>query len=109
MISVWTCIKCGRIFQKKGQAHSCRKVPLEKHFEGMQKARELFDHLLAEVNQKVGRCQVVSIPCCVHLFGEYDFLAALPKKDSLEIRFALGRKLKTPKLKACVPLSKKNL
>ena len=104
---MWTCPKCGRIFKKAKQPHSCKKVPLEKHFEGKEKARELFDHLVKQINKSVGKCKIISIPCCVHLFGKYDFLAALPKKDKLEIRFALDRKLNSPRLKQSVPMSSK--
>lgn len=104
---MWTCPKCGRIFKKKSQPHSCKKIPLEKHFKNKEKAKELFDYLVSQINTKVGRCRIISIPCCVHLFGNYDFLAALPKKDKLEIRFAFDRKINSPRLKACVPLSKK--
>ncbi|HUW22213.1 MAG TPA: hypothetical protein VMW41_06140 [Candidatus Bathyarchaeia archaeon] len=71
---MWTCSKCGRVFEKAKQPHSCHKI---------------------------------SIPCCIHLFGNYDFLAALPKKDKLEIRFALDQKLDSPRLKICVPMSAK--
>ena len=100
---MWTCSKCGRIFERSGQPHSCHKVPLEKHFENKEKAKELFKHLLKTINGRVGGCRVISLPCCIHLFGKYDFLAALPKKDRLEIRIALGREL--PKAKVSVPLS----
>ena len=53
----------------------------------------------------IGKVKIISIPCCVHLFGKYDFLAALPKKDSLEIRFVLNRELGSPRLKQSVPMS----
>ena len=43
----------------------------------------------------------------MHLYGNYEFLAALPKKDRIEIRFALDRKLNSPQLKVCVPISSK--
>ena len=42
-MDVWTCSKCGRIFKSANQPHSCKKVSLEKHFEGKEKAKELFD------------------------------------------------------------------
>lgn len=67
----------------------------------------MFDYLLERVKRDIGKCKIISIPCCVHLFGKYDFLAALPKKDRLEIRFALDRKLGTPRLKQAVPMSAK--
>ena len=102
---MWTCSKCGRIFKSANQSHSCKKVDLEKHFEGKQEARELFDFLVEQIKNNIGKFKIISIPCCVHLFGKYDFLAALPKKDKLEIRFALDRRLDSPKLKVCVPMS----
>ena len=104
---MWTCPKCGRIFQRAKQPHSCRKVALESHFKGKEKAKEIFEHLVDQIEEKIGNCSVISIPCCTHLFGKYDFLAALPKKDRLEIRFALDRVIKSPRLKASTPLSKK--
>jgi hypothetical protein len=96
---MWTCEKCGRSFEKKGQFHSCQKVPLEQHFRNKTKAKELFDLLVDNVNDQVGKVQIISLPCCVHLYGKYDFLAVLPKKNNLEIRFALNRKLEYPRLK----------
>jgi hypothetical protein len=104
---MWTCPQCDRIFDKESQPHSCKKVQLEHHFAHKAKAKELFEYLVSQVGKKVGTCQIISLPCCVHLFGSYDFLAALPKKDRLEIRFALNRKLNTPRLKVCVSMSVK--
>jgi hypothetical protein len=104
---MWTCAKCGRIFEKAKQPHSCHKVPLEAHFKNKDKARELFDWLVKQLNKKIGKCKVISIPCCIHLFGSYDFLAVLPKKDKLEIRFGLDRKLDSPRLTQSVPVSSK--
>lgn len=104
---MWTCGKCGRIFQKTGQPHSCHKVPLDAHFTNKDKAKELFDCLVSQINSKIGKCKIISLPCRIHLFGKYDFLAALPRKDRLEIRFALGRKLDSPRLKIAVPVSSK--
>lgn len=104
---MWTCPKCGRVFKRTGQQHSCQRVSLDRHFAGKEKARELFEFLVVRIEAEVGKCKVVSIPCCIHLFGTYDFLAALPKKDRLEIRFALDRKIESPRLKVCVPMSAK--
>ena len=104
---MWICPKCQRIFEKVKQPHSCHKVPIEQHFKNKDKAKELFDQLVKQVNNKIGKCQIISLPCCIHLFGNYDFLAALPKKDRLEIRFGLDRKLASPRLKQSVPVSAK--
>lgn len=104
---MWTCPECGRIFKRAKQPHSCKKIPLEKHFENKEEAKQLFDQLVKEINKKVGKVKVISIPCCVHLFGEFDFLAALPKKNSLEIRIVLDRELKSPRMKQGVQMSSK--
>ncbi len=105
---MWTCTKCKRVFEKAAQPHSCRSIPLEEHFTNKNSAKKLFEHLVKHVNTNIGTCRIISLPCCIHLFGTYDFLAALPKKDRLEIRFGLDRKLDTPRLKQCVPVSNKN-
>jgi len=104
---MWTCSNCGREFNKTNQPHSCKKVSIESHFANKEKARELFDFLLARIEENIGRCKIISLPCCIHLFGSYDFLAALPKRDGIEIRFALNRVLNTPKLRESIPLSSK--
>jgi hypothetical protein len=102
---MWNCDNCGKSFEKAKQPHSCKKVPLESHFKNKEKAKELFDYLVKKVNSEVGKCKLISLPCCIHLFGKYDFLAALPKKDKLEIRFGLNRKLESLRLKQSVPIS----
>ena len=104
---MWVCPKCGRIFGKAKQPHSCHKFPLEQHFKNKDKAKELFDCLIDQIDQHIGATKIISLPCCVHLFGKYDFLAALPKKDKLEIRFALNRSLNSPTLTRSVPMSAK--
>lgn len=100
---MWICSKCERIFEKENQPHSCKKIPLEQHFINKAKAKELFDYLVKLVNEEIGKCKPISFSCCIHLFGRYDFLAALPKKNRLEIRFALNKKLK--QAITCVSLS----
>jgi hypothetical protein len=102
---MWTCVNCGRIFEKTKQPHSCRKVSLSAHFRNKEKAKELFNVLLKTIDKEVGKCRVISLPCCIHLFGSYDFLAALPKKEKLEIRFTLDRKLNSSRLKQSVQTS----
>jgi hypothetical protein len=106
---MWTCSKCGRIFERTDQPHSCHKISLEQHFKNKENAKKLFNFLVRLINEKIGKCKIISLPCCVHLFGHYDFLAALPKKDRLEIRFTLNRILKSSRLKQSVPISSKNV
>jgi len=104
---MWTCPECGRIFGKVKQPHSCRQISPEQHFKNKEKAKVLFDYLFKQITSEIGECKIISLPCCIHIFGRNDFLAVLPKKDRLEIRFGLNRKLDTPGLRQCVPVSAK--
>jgi hypothetical protein len=105
---MWTCNKCQRVFEKTKQPHSCQKVPVERHFKNKAKAKEIFNVLVEKIENQIGKCQIISLPCCIHLFGKYDFLAALPKKDKLEIRFSLNRVINSPRLIKSVPISTKS-
>ncbi len=107
MSKQWTCPKCGRRFRRERQPHSCQQVSLEDHFKNREKAKKIFDCLVDHANARVGECRIVSIPSCVHLSGNYDFLAVFPKKDGLEIRFLLGRELDSPRLTHSVKVSLK--
>jgi hypothetical protein len=103
----WKCPKCNRIFQRKNQMHSCKSFPIEKHFENKDPAKEVYKYLFKVVNKKVGKCKEISLPCCIHWFGNYDFIALLPKKDKLEVRFALNRKINSPRVFNNFPPSSK--
>lgn len=107
ILIMWTCPKCQRIFGKAKQPHSCKKISLEEHFKNKEVAKKIFDYLVKIIEREIGECRIISIPCCVHLFGKYDFLAALPKKNKLEIRFSLNRVLDSPRLKQSIPISSK--
>ena len=106
---MWICQECKRVFEKDKQPHSCKSTSFGDHFIKRGKAKEIFDSLLREINGKIGKCQIISLPCCIHLFGKYDFLAVLPRKDRLEIRFALDRALDSSRLKKSVPLSLRDI
>jgi hypothetical protein len=81
-------------------------VPIEAHLEPDGASRRLFEALLDAVNTHVGPCEVVSLPCCIHLAATDDFLAVLPKRDRLEIRFTLHRRLHSPRIQACAQTSR---
>jgi len=102
---MWTCPKCQRTFQKKDQPHSCKTIALADHFKGKEKARVLFDELVKRINEDIGNVKIISLPCCIHLFGTYDFAAILPKKDKLELRFGSHEKLTNPRIANAVPVS----
>ena len=93
----WRCPDCGRGFTRVRQSHSCRSVALDEHLRD-EAARALFERLLTVVRADVGACEVVSLPCCIHLAATYDFLAVLPRRGRLEVRFVLPRRLEDPRI-----------
>lgn len=103
--TVWRCPDCNRPFRKTGQQHSCRTVALEEHLPADHLMRPLFDHLLERLEGEVATCEIVALPCCIHLFGTYDFLAVLPRKDHLELHFALHRELNNPRVSRSTRMS----
>lgn len=99
MTKQWTCPKCGRIFEKKNQVHSCTVYPLKNHFKGKEKVVvPLFRKLKTRIKKEIGQIRIISLPCCIHLFGTYDFAAVYALKDKIRIHFALDYKLDSPRI-----------
>jgi hypothetical protein len=92
---MWQCPNCKREFQKNNQSHSCRPaIPIEKHFEGKPKAKELFDHLKQKIEQEVGPFTLDSPACCIHFVQGITFCACWPIKDHIRIDFFLTQEQK---------------
>lgn len=102
---MWACNKCKRVFTRTKQQHSCKTIPLEQHFKNKPLAKELFNNLLLQISKDIGKCKIISLPCCIHLFGNYDFLAILPHRDNLEVRFAYRGNIKSSRVTQSVNLS----
>lgn len=64
---MWRCPTCHRAFDREGQRHSCRTVPVEDHFHHADAMRSVFDQLVTAIDHRVGECEVIALPCCVHL------------------------------------------
>lgn len=92
---MWQCPKCKREFQKTNQSHSCISFPLAKHFEGKEKAKELFEFLKLQIEETVGPVKIESLPCCIHFVGSYSFGACWVMKDRIRIDFRLDHPIET--------------
>lgn len=91
---MWKCPKCERDFQKTNQSHSCREAyPIEKHFNGKLKAKELYDFLVSKITSEVGPFTVDSRECCIHFVKGRTFTACWPIKDKIRIDFSLDREV----------------
>jgi hypothetical protein len=74
-------------------------VSLEDHLAQGDAMRPVFDELLLRVRREIGGAEIVGLPCCIHLRGTHDFLAVLPRKAWLEVRFSLRREIRHPRIK----------
>jgi len=92
---MWQCPKCKREFLKTNQSHSCVSFPLEKHFAGKERARELFEFLKSKIIKDIGPVKIESLPCCIHFVGSYTFGACWALKDVIRIDFRVDREIKT--------------
>jgi hypothetical protein len=102
----WRCPDCGRGFARRRQPHSCKRLPIEEHFPAGGISRPLLDALVAAIRADVGPCELLSLPCCIHLTATEDFLAVLPKRDQVEVRFTLHRRVHGPRIVACAQTSR---
>ena len=99
MKKLWTCPKCKRQFEKKGQVHSCTVYPLEKHFKGKEEiARPLFNVLKDKIEKNIGPLKIESLPCCIHFVSSYTFAAVYALKNKIRIHFTLDYKLNSSRI-----------
>ena len=52
---LWTCPRCGKSYVTRNMWHSCVVVPLESHFVGRPRARELYDAVLNRLGDESQR------------------------------------------------------
>jgi len=102
---LWTCPKCGRQFERRGQSHSCRSYPLEKHFERKTKGRLLFNKLKKELRGQLGPFKIESLECCIHFVGTCTFAAVKIFRDRIRVDFSLSRKIENKRIGRFVQLS----
>ncbi len=95
---LWTCPKCKRKFEKKGQSHSCTCYPVAKHLAGKEIGKRLYNALTSKMKKDIGKFRVESLPCCIHFVTTYTFAAVYALRDKIRIHFTLYRKLDSPRI-----------
>lgn len=91
---MWQCPKCKREFQKNNQSHSCTNYPLERHFEGKERGKDLFDDLKTKIVKNIGPVKIESLPCCIHFVSSYTFAACWATKTGIKIDFSSQKEIK---------------
>lgn len=104
-IKLWKCPNCGRQFERKGQAHSCKPYDLRLHFKGKPEGKLLYEKLKKEVRSRIGPFKIESLECCIHFASTFTFAAVIILRDKIRVEFCLGRKLKSKRIGRVVPLS----
>jgi hypothetical protein len=105
VIKLWKCPKCGRQFERKGQAHSCRHFPIEQHFEGKREGKLLYEKFKRAITKQVGSFKTESLECCIHFVSTFTFAAVKILKDKIRVDFTLTHKLKSNRIKQFLQIS----
>jgi hypothetical protein len=88
----WKCPKCKRMFEKRGQPHSCAYYPVARHMKGKDCARKLYSRLKIAVRSSIGSFRVESLQCCIHFVAtrtNYTFMCAYALRDGIKVHFTL--------------------
>jgi hypothetical protein len=101
----WICPKCGRQFERNGQSHSCKIFTLEKHFEGKEKGKDLYEKLTRAIKKNIGAFKVDPVECCIHLVTRSTFAAVKVLHNKIRVDFTLPYKVKKRRLLPTVQLS----
>lgn len=102
---LWTCPKCGRQFERKGQSHSCRPFPIEKHFENKPGGKLLFEKFKRAVKNQTGHFKTESLECCIHFVNGSTFAAVKIFRDKIRADFSLSRKISSIRMKPPLRMS----
>lgn len=95
---LWTCPKCKRRFEKRGQSHSCAYYPVAKHLAGKEIGTKLYKALASKMKKEVGKFKVESLPCCIHFVSTYTFACAYVLRERIRIHFTLSRKMESARI-----------
>ena len=93
---MWRCPTCGQTFTSRNMPHSCQVVPLDRHFEGREALRPVFDALVAAAQQN-GPVTVNATKSRITLQAEMRFAAVEPRRARLKAHVVLGRRRESPR------------
>jgi len=105
IIKLWTCPKCGRQFERRGQFHSCRPFPLALHFEGRPAGKSLYDQFKKAIKKNTGTFKIESLQCCIHFVSTFTFAAVKIFKNKIKVDFSLDRKIRSNRINRFVQMS----
>lgn len=96
--ALWRCPVCGRRFAKRKQAHSCRPVSLDSHFEGKATPlKDLFEHLCKQL-RRFGPLRIDAVKTSINLIPKHHMGGVRVLRDRLHVGFVLGRRVQNPRI-----------
>jgi hypothetical protein len=100
MRPMWYCPECGKPFANRNSSHSCVRIPLDAHFVGRPRARQLFDAFLTAVNATGDvPVDVIVSKGRIELMTRARFAGADVHRDYIRIGFWLKRRLETDRFR----------
>jgi hypothetical protein len=93
---LWTCPRCGKSYVTRNSAHSCVIVPLDDHFIGRPRARQLFDALLAALVRE-GPVTVSVSRTRIEFMTRARFAGVQVRRDHLRLGLWLKRRVAWPR------------
>jgi hypothetical protein len=100
MRPMWHCPECGKPFANRNSSHSCVRIPLDAHFVGRPRARQLFDAFLTAVNATGDLpVDVIVSKGRIELITRARFAGAVVHRDYIRIGFWLKRELETDRFR----------
>jgi len=101
MRPMWYCPACGKPFANRNSSHSCVRIPLDAHFTGRARARELFDAFLAAVNMTGDEpVSVIVSKGRIELMTRARFVAVTVRRDRLRGHIWLKRRYESDRFHA---------
>jgi hypothetical protein len=99
---------CGRLFERKGELHSCRAYLLAGHFKGRPAGRLLYEKLKEAVKKEIGSCKIESSACCIHFVSTFTFAAVKRYKDRIQVDFSSNRIINSKRVVHALQMSAYN-
>ena len=94
----WRCPRCGRLFAKKNQAHSCLARPVEAHLSrGSPVVRDLYRRLIIAL-RSFGPLRLDAVKSSINLVSTYHFGSIAVRKDHLRLGFISARPIAHPRI-----------
>jgi hypothetical protein len=94
---MWRCPQCGQTFVGRNMPHSCQVVPLDRHFEGREQLRAVFDAFVAAAEQS-GPVTINATKSRITLQVRMRFAGVEPRSDHLRAHLVLMRPIESGRL-----------